>query len=93
MKSPFSKFGPEIKMEKPIFKKNVHLSQKEKQYVARLIEDGGTLAEISKWHKTRFGKPIATSKYYHLKSHPTNYDSQYFGEVCFSKISKFPIFW
>ena len=55
-------------MDKPIIKKNVHLSQKEKQYVARLIEDGGTLAEISEWHKTRFGKPIARSKYFRLKS-------------------------
>ena len=55
-------------MEKSIIKKNVHLSEKEKQYVARLIQDGGTLEDISKWHKTRFGKPIARSKYYRLKS-------------------------
>ena len=62
LKSLFLKFGTEIKMEKSIIKKNVHLSEKEKQYVARLIQDGGTLEDISKWHKTRFGKPIARSK-------------------------------
>ena len=33
-------------MEKSIIKKNVHLSEKEKQYVARLIQDGGTIPKV-----------------------------------------------
>ena len=55
-------------MEKSIFKKNIHLSQKEKIHVAKLIQDGGTLSDISEWHKVRFGKPIARSKFFRLKS-------------------------
>ena len=36
--------------------------------MAKLIQDGGTLSDISEWHKVRFGKPIARSKFFRLKS-------------------------
>ena len=37
-KIPFSKMSPEIKMEKPKFKKNIHFNREEELHVAKLIK-------------------------------------------------------
>ena len=59
-------------MEKSIIKNIFVFHKKKKVYVARLIEDGGTLWDILDWHKARFRKPIARSKYFRLKSQTKN---------------------
>ena len=56
--------GSETKMDRAIFKKNIHFSQKEELHCAQMIIDGADLHRVSEWHKLRFGKPMSESKFY-----------------------------
>ena len=55
-------------MDKPLRKKHVHFTKKEELHLANMILDGATYEEISEWHLTRFGKPMARSKYFRFKN-------------------------
>ena len=54
-------------MEKSIVKKKLHLKPDEKKYVAKMIDNGGTLEDVDRWYQMRFGKKITKSVYYRLK--------------------------
>ena len=54
-------------MEKSIVKKKLHLKPEEKKYVAKMIDNGGSLQDVDRWYQMRFGKKITTSVYYRLK--------------------------
>ena len=54
-------------MEKSLIKKNIHLNHKEKVHVAQMIDTGATWVEVSNWHRSRFGKPMARSKFFRFK--------------------------
>ena len=56
--------GSGTKMDRAIFKKNIHFSQKEELHCAQMIVDGADWHQVSDWHKLRFGKPMSESKFY-----------------------------
>ena len=39
---------PEIKMDKPIFKKNIHFNREEELHVAKMINDGADYEKVAK---------------------------------------------
>ena len=51
-------------MEKAKFKKNIHFTNEEEIFVAKMIADGADYNKVLQWHLRRFGRPMHKSKYY-----------------------------
>ena len=51
-------------MEKAKFKKNIHFTNEEEIFVAKMISDGADYNKVLQWHMQRFGRPMHKSKYY-----------------------------
>ena len=51
-------------MEKAKFKKNIHFTNEEEIFVAKMISDGADYNKVLQWHLQRFGRPMHKSKFY-----------------------------
>ena len=51
-------------MEKAKFKKNIHFTNEEEIFVAKMIADGADYNKVLQWHLRRFGRPMHKSKFY-----------------------------
>ena len=45
-------------MEKAKFKKNIHFTNEEEIFVAKMISDGADYNKVLQWHMQRFGRPM-----------------------------------
>ena len=51
-------------MEKAKLKKNIHFTNEEEIFVAKMISDGADYNKVLQWHMKRFGRPMHKSKFY-----------------------------
>ena len=85
-------------MEKAKFKKNIHFTNEEEIFVAKMISDGADYNKVLQWHMQRFGRPMHKSKFYaHRKKAATLWPQTLWPEECInyawklSGIKKFQI--
>ena len=70
LRIPFFQIRSEIKMEKAQFKKNIHFTNEEEIFVAKMISDGADYNKVLQWHLQRFGRPMHKSKFYAHRKRP-----------------------
>ena len=60
---PFFK-SDQKKWKKLNLKKNIHFTNEEEIFVAKMIADGADYNKVLQWHLRRFGRPMHKSKFY-----------------------------
>ena len=70
LRIPFFQIRSEIKMEKAQFKKNIHFTNEEEIFVAKMISDGADYNKVLQWHLQQFGRPMHKSKFYAHRKRP-----------------------